>query len=523
MSKKISIYSIIIILLPLISVSYAKSQSYTEVGKLVGDYSFNRSDFGKSKIQAWYPYLPFEEEALSAENIEKAKNGDPKSLLKLAFLASGDIEKQETFEKYYKQYNTFISEISPNVNAQKNIYNKGKLLFEYLCKEFYKQGFFNDQNKGYQYEKSNITAIFKNSRYNCISSTLLYLIIAREFDLDVSCVSVPSHVFVQINAENKTKIEVETTTKKGYDFKHTEEYFNKANEMWLKQRGLGTITYNDYLKRRIISPYDAVFENMYNQHTSDKEMSAFHRNKIYEAMGFLKETEFAQIARLGTYNNEYFYMARVNNEKDMERMFKIILPYVTTIYRKNTTVDLKNTSAILLSYYGNYCARTRKLGEASNIASTLFKDFDKTLPNAEQLIHNIYAMTSMITNSYLKLQMYSECEIFLNSNKDYFDFKREESNYCFRYFNSKKASFYWEQGKWKEVVELLIKEAGYTHTKKDIERNRNNLTYAFLQWSDLFAMEKNYDEAINVLNQCIKEIPKCEPCKKRKKQFIGLQ
>lgn len=522
MYKKIFTCSIILLLNININ-SFANSVGYTEIGKLVGDYSFDRSDFGKSKIKSWYPYLPFEEEALSAENIKNAKNGDPKALLKLAFLASGDIEKQDTFEKYFEEYNTFINKIRSEINAQKDIYNKGKHLFEHLCQQFYKQGFFNDQNKGYQYEKSNITAIFENSRYNCISSTLLYMIIAREFNLDVFCVSVPSHVFVQINAENNMKIEVETTTKKGYDFKHTEEYFKNANSIWLKQRGLGTITYNDYLKRKMLTPFDAVFENMYNQHTSDEKMSAFNRNKIYEAMGFLKESEFAQIARLGTYNNEYFYMARSNNVEDMNRMFKIVLPFVAEVYKKSITIDLKNTSAILLSYYGNLCSRNGRLKEASDITTTLLKDFDKSLPNAEQLTHNIYAMISTITNSYVEKQMFSECDSFLNANKAFFDFKRDEINYCFRYLNSKKAVYYWDLENWNGVIESLTKESKYIHIKKDLERNRKNLMYAYLQLSDVFAIENKYKEALGVLDKCIKEIPKCEPCIKRKKHFNGLQ
>lgn len=502
---------------------FANNPEYTQGEKLIGDYAFNRSLFGISKIRSWYPYLQFEESALSNENIDNAKNGSAKALLKLAFLASGDIEKEQTYQDYYKQYNSFINKIIPKVKIEKSVYNKGKILFDGMCEEFYKQGFFNDQNKGYSYDKSNITAIFKNSRYNCISSALLYMIIAREFGLDVSCVVVPSHVFVQIKAEKNRIIEVETTTKKGYDFKHTKEYFKKANVQWLKQRGLTSITYDDYLKRRIISPFDAVYENMYNQHTNHKNMSAYNRNKIYEAMGYLKDTEFAQIARLGVYNNEFFYLKKIDNTRDINRMFEIILPYVMDVYKKGESLELKNTSAILLSYHGNICSRDGRLKDAEVIANTLFRDFKPNLTNAKEILHNIYAMTSAVTNSYVREKRFEECDRFLNTNKKYMDFNRSEALYCFRYLNSRRASYYWDQRDWEKVSIYLKNELEFIKDKKDRELNKKNRIASFLQWSDVFAMDKKYEEAIKILDQCLSDIPKCEPCQKRKNQIMAVK
>ena len=85
---------------------------------------------------------------------------------------------------------------------------------------------------------SRITGIFDKGNYNCISSAMLYAILARSFDLPVRGVTVPTHAFIEMGLPGAKILEVETTSDTGYDWVHDAKFYDQASAKWAADRGL---------------------------------------------------------------------------------------------------------------------------------------------------------------------------------------------------------------------------------------------------------------------------------------------
>ena len=53
---------------------------------------------------------------------------------------------------------------------------------------------------GYDFNQARLTGIFTTGHYNCLSSAVLYVVLARAFGLPVRAAVVPTHVFVELGA-----------------------------------------------------------------------------------------------------------------------------------------------------------------------------------------------------------------------------------------------------------------------------------------------------------------------------------
>jgi hypothetical protein len=104
-------------------------QSYTpkslEYNQIVLDY--DRSGFGNAPFPFWMHLTPFEIRTLL--DAEKAKAGDPDALLALALVASGNVRDSAVFLKHKDRIVRFIAGIRPDIDAQKDVWQKGYKLY----------------------------------------------------------------------------------------------------------------------------------------------------------------------------------------------------------------------------------------------------------------------------------------------------------------------------------------------------------------------------------------------------------
>lgn len=87
-------------------------------------------------------------------------------------------------------------------------YDKGRILLKWL----YSSGIL----KNYHLSATLATHLFDDGSYNCLSSTIIYTLLATELGLDVHAIFTSDHSFVVINTE-RGNIDVETTVEYGYD------------------------------------------------------------------------------------------------------------------------------------------------------------------------------------------------------------------------------------------------------------------------------------------------------------------
>ncbi len=276
----------------------------------------------------WSSLTPFEIRTL--QNIEKARSGDADTLLALALMASGDIRDQQRYDRIKRRIIKFQKSVQSDIGGEATIYAKGEKLLHAMHTAFFAGGDSRRDTElveGYDSDQSQVSAIFRNGRFNCISSAILYIILARYLDLQVEGVATAHHAFIQIRGENGRVIEVETTSKQGYGLTHDAKFYRNHFIRFSISRNLAVPTYEDYLKRRVLPPYRFIAENMNHQHTAKKRMKPSDRHRLFEMMGYLDaETVTSQLIRLTALSNTCVRLLGQASTTDAERMMAALSP-----------------------------------------------------------------------------------------------------------------------------------------------------------------------------------------------------
>jgi hypothetical protein len=98
-----------------------------------------RPGYCSADLPLWWPLT--EAEAAALKGADRARKGDPEALLSLAIFASGNRRDAADYARYQERVRRFVAEVRPAI----------------------------DQGR--------VTGIFDDGHYNCMSSTLLYLVL----------------------------------------------------------------------------------------------------------------------------------------------------------------------------------------------------------------------------------------------------------------------------------------------------------------------------------------------------------
>jgi hypothetical protein len=97
--------------------------------------------------------------------------------------------------------------------------------------------------------ESALDAALLNGRYNCVSSSVLYLLLAREAGLSPMGIVTPDHSFVALSLRDGRLIDVETTNKHGFDPGSKKEFLDSFG----RTTGYAYVPPSDYKKRSQVS------------------------------------------------------------------------------------------------------------------------------------------------------------------------------------------------------------------------------------------------------------------------------
>lgn len=298
----------------------------------------------------WAPLTPFEIQTLN--DIEAARSGDADTLLAFALIASGDVRHQHTFDSIQQQVHQFIQRIRPTIESQSSIYGKGQKLLRAMHDRYftkYRKDATTELIDGYDSEQSNVSAIFKRGQFNCVSSAILYMVLARYFYLDVQGIATMHHAFVQIIVSNHRPIEVETTSKNGYGQVHDKTFYETGFAAFSLTRNLAVPTYEDYLNRQVLSPLMLIAKNMNNQHTLASRMDKTARHRLFEIRGYLdKDTAAAQVNRLGVYQNSLIALFKARRHSKAEELTQIIAPVLDRIKTRSWIRETQNNDVLTI-------------------------------------------------------------------------------------------------------------------------------------------------------------------------------
>jgi hypothetical protein len=467
---------------------------------VVNGQDYDRSNFGNAPFPFWFNLTPFEIHAL--QNVDSAKAGDPYALLALAFVASGNVRDSLTFSQNEDRVRNFVSKIQAEIEDQNDFWQKGYILYESMWNEFFVQNNV-DTLAGYNPDQSRLSEIFENGKYNCISSSILYLILARCFNINAKGILLPSHAFVQLESGDGKIIEVETTSKAGFSWVHDESFYRKKSSAWLKSRKLPKVTHKDYLNRKILEPYQLISYDMSVQHTSIERMDLIDSNRLKEMQALLwPENASFQLLRIRLYASEFTYLEENSDWRTAERLFENINPIIAGMRESfPNDADIKKGLMQL-----QICQNSMLLG---------IKDFDRFFDSTKALFDYIRSGTADSAVYYQSCL--SNAFNYIKDCVDKKDFTQAEklSNLIAPYSSHWKGlgqKLQWASvmqmtyqdsvGNWPEVIRIGKKIFESELKKKHKKAIEANIGFAYCQWAVLFYKDSNWDGALEILKQC---------------------
>lgn len=137
------------------------------------------------------------------------KDGKPRShsFAEAALIASGVTDSTKR-QEYLKQIDQLEAAVRKEIADAKTTKEKGEKLLKFLHA--------GPMAKGYSLKQTDLSAILDTNKFNCVSSAVLYNILAERLGMQAQGVRVPNHVF-SVLEDTGSMIVVETTSPRGFN------------------------------------------------------------------------------------------------------------------------------------------------------------------------------------------------------------------------------------------------------------------------------------------------------------------
>ncbi|HJZ13712.1 MAG TPA: hypothetical protein VJ521_16270 [Acidobacteriota bacterium] len=177
-------------------------------------------------------------------------------LTRTSLLVSG--VEQDRLASYSSEVEKYLLQLQSSLSPSgKTEYALGQSLLSYLHAT---------RLKRYDSSQASVRTLLDKGKFNCISSTLLYLICARSLGLTVEGIRTTRHVFCRMKL-GETWVDVETTTKYGFDPGTREEFFDEFGRV----TGFRYIPPKNYRYRQSINDVDLLSLIVQSRLTSEDE------------------------------------------------------------------------------------------------------------------------------------------------------------------------------------------------------------------------------------------------------------
>lgn len=146
-----------------------------------------------ASLRITYDGQPFEGEKLSGSDI-----------LLFSILFEGEDLSGEEFEVFQEYYNDLLGKV-----------RKGRTQNELENAELIMKVMYDSVLSNYSRRQTKLSVMFKTGNYNCVSSSLLFLALAKDCGLDARVQETSVHAFVTVYTKDGQKFDVETTNPAG--------------------------------------------------------------------------------------------------------------------------------------------------------------------------------------------------------------------------------------------------------------------------------------------------------------------
>ncbi len=341
-----------------------------------------RPNYGNAKTHTWWPLA--EPEVAALEHVDQARSGEMYSLLAFALVASGDHSDSASYASAQERIEKFIAELKPTMDAADD-WHKG-----YELNRAMHRVFFNAEKTdlaGYELNQAHLTGIFETGKYNCISSALLYAVLARGFSIPVRGVLVPTHAFIEIGEPGKKILEVETTSNTGFDWVHDERFYKEGAANWSSSRGLRPVTLDDYQHREILPPHRLVAHAMLDARAGNGDAD---RSRLSELAAVLApEDPEAQKFALGSYINEANDLYEKKAWRTIVKLFDTVGPNLGKLSVPTSDTETAQRMCWVHYYHAQALVIVARPADAITTMDEGLKCLDPKFPDYEKLHKNL--------------------------------------------------------------------------------------------------------------------------------------
>ena len=478
----------------------------------------DRDEFGLSGLSIWSPLTEFEQFAL--EVAPEAHRGEPDALLAWYLVASGDTRDFATYDLYRERINQWLLEsgiepgaISPSRHGRHLLLTMHESFFGTALDEY-------GLPASYSIDQSKLSHILSDGEFNCISSAMLYIVLARKVGLEVDGVVLPSHAFVQLKDEEGRIIDIETTHLGGFDQLHDEAFYETGDNRFFVERGLTVPTYQDYLRREVVAPLDLALFNMINQHTGEDRMAYLDRMRLAELRGHLLYQDMeAQKTRLAYYYREYARFSERGDYRNAGRMFEVLSPYLQEV-EQHLNYD-SQLHGLLTGVQGQMAETWIHSGrEEAGLRLARQLLYDRKLDQPAELSLEDYLFS--VLGRYAVLMAHGKQ--FQRARGAYAGLEERclERQFC----RARLAQVYsqWAMHRvasedWQGTVEiyqdyLLLDQEGPLVKEASL-----NMEKAYLNWANREEWDGEWEAAMALLDQCVQTLKSPELCQSAQADF----
>jgi hypothetical protein len=210
---------------------------------LVMEISAQTSSAGRNAGQGEFPRMEPEPKALEYARLAARSEGYSwADLAEISLWASGDAGRDGP--SYMRRIRAAATELQLSPELPASGRERAEYILAFTHKKFLKT---------YSFNQTRLDTLLSNGRYNCVSSAVLYMILAKSAGLDVSGVMTKDHAFASVHINGET-IDVETTNPYGFDPGSRREFHDQFGKL----TGFAYVPSRSYRDRTAISPIELV-------------------------------------------------------------------------------------------------------------------------------------------------------------------------------------------------------------------------------------------------------------------------
>jgi tetratricopeptide (TPR) repeat protein len=469
----------------------------------------------------WSPLTAFEVDTVN--DLTGTSSPSAETLLAFYILASGDDRQGSQFERYKARLDRLVADLQPRLRRAKPL-EQGALLFQAMHEDFFPrvEGDGEGEERGYVFDQSQLTRVFEDSLYNCLSSSLLFIVLAKKIGFDVSGVVIPSHVFVELRLGDNKKIDIETTSRGGFNILHDAAFYRQDDIGWFTDRNLTPPTYDDYLNREVVSTTDMGLLGMWSQHTASTRMDYVNRMRLAELRAHIMPADRdAQRARLIFYHEEFSRYEKKNNFSGLSNMYDQIRPYIDSLaedyFREpemlKLLVSVKSEMA-LTDIKTN--RESRGLDRTGHLLRSIqFFQFDVAV-----IEHNLFYIVEQYVDAAVNLGDFERARMALADLEPYCRQSEVCAKTVLRLY-SRWGEIYWRDREWGRALEVYrtyLEISEHADLDLGIEKNMQS---AFVNWAAEYLRDGEWESAIVCLETCINELGSATFCRSDLEKIRG--